>query len=46
MLMEAIPWLTRVKYGKFHLIGNQDLPVSFTALDDVTGKLYSSLSAN
>ncbi|KAI5994196.1 hypothetical protein EDD15DRAFT_2196257 [Pisolithus albus] len=34
MFMEFIPWLTGVKPGKFHLLGQQNKPSSFASLDD------------
>ncbi|KAG6334307.1 hypothetical protein ID866_4786 [Astraeus odoratus] len=37
LFMEFLPWLTGVDLGKFHLLGEQNLPASFTALDDAAG---------
>ncbi|KAL4067177.1 hypothetical protein V8B97DRAFT_1919179 [Scleroderma yunnanense] len=33
----VIPKFAAVEYGKFHLVGDQSLPASFTAMDDVAG---------
>ncbi|KAI5994141.1 hypothetical protein EDD15DRAFT_2366671 [Pisolithus albus] len=44
MFMEFIPWLTGVKLGKFHLLGQQNKPSSFTSLDDVSGFVAHALT--
>ncbi|KAI6018326.1 hypothetical protein EDC04DRAFT_464263 [Pisolithus marmoratus] len=37
VFIEFIPWLTAVELGRFHLLGQQNEPASFTSLDDVSG---------
>lgn len=44
MFMEFIPWLTGVELGKFHLLGQQNKPSSFTSLDDVSGFVAHALT--
>ncbi|KAI6015050.1 hypothetical protein F5J12DRAFT_890410 [Pisolithus orientalis] len=44
MFMEFIPWLTGVELGKFHLLGQQNMPASFTSLDDVSGFVAHALT--